>query len=100
MQVPSEVAIKQWAADCPGPEDEHFRGMSILCCEPERCGIFVMHFVNIPVQRTVVQRLVRFNSGYIRREYNLLRKGVWLRTEVVKCVFKDEEQRYLTEHGF
>lgn len=47
MKVPHEEGIQQRSEDCSGGEDQHLRGVGILCREPEWCRIFMMDLVDV-----------------------------------------------------
>ena len=78
VQVAGEEAVEEGSADGTHSQNEDFERVSVLCRETEGCRILVVNFVDVLVQRAVVQRLVG---------------------EVVPCVLEDEEESNLAEHG-
>ena len=58
VQVAGEEAVEEGSTDGTHSQNEDFERVSVLCRETEGRRVFMVDFVNVLVQRAVVQRLV------------------------------------------
>lgn len=94
MQVLSEIAVEERPCDGSGPKDHDFSWVGILCGEAEGCTVSVMDFVDVSIEWTVVECLVRCNT--VRRRH--ARGHSEDHTKVMEHVFEDKEEEYLDSH--
>ena len=62
VQVMSEAAVENGTEDCASTEDEDLCRVSILGGKTEGRGVLVVNLVDVLVQGTPVERLVRFRG--------------------------------------
>lgn len=78
MQILGDGTIQNWRADSTHSQNHDFEWMRVLSRETKWCRVFVVQFVNVLVERTVVQTAM---------------------SPIVEGILHDEEQRNLTRHG-
>jgi len=78
MEVGSEIAVEEGSTDGTGAKDEDFGRVSVLGGETEGGAVFVVHLVDVSVERSVVQGLM---------------------SNVVEGILEDHEKQGLGEDG-
>lgn len=78
VQIPSEITVEERPSDGSCSEDHDFGGVGVLCGETEGRTVSVMDLVNMPIQRSVMERLVCCIEvqamAYARAEHRLIPK--------------------------
>lgn len=77
VEIPGKEAVEQRAGDRPRPENGDLSRVGVLCSEAKGGRVLVVDLVDVFVEGSVVQRLVR---------------------KVVEYVFKNEEEGHLGYH--
>lgn len=65
VEVPHEVAVQQRSGNGSSSKDEYLSWVRVFSCKTERCGVLVMYFVDVLIQRTGMQSLVSCEADEI-----------------------------------